>query len=70
MKIISWNIRILNGLHKQEVLRNLVRHHKLDIVLIQETKMSKDKVEKIKVFKNCGVVGDSLDGAFGGTVLF
>ena len=46
----------LDGLHKQDVLKNLIRDHKPNIILILETKMYKEKVEKIKVFKNCGVL--------------
>lgn len=70
MKIILWNICKLNYLHKQETLGNLVRDHKPYILLIQETKMPKDKLEKIEVFKNCGALGGSSDGASSGIVLF
>lgn len=44
MKIISWNIRGLNTPYKQDVFHNIVRDNKMDVVLIQETKMYKDKV--------------------------
>ena len=48
MKIISWNIRDLNGAHKQEIIRNMIRDQRLDILMIQETKMKKDSLGKIK----------------------
>ncbi|XP_059067365.1 uncharacterized protein LOC131858218 [Cryptomeria japonica] len=70
MKIISWNIRGLNSPHKQDVLRNLVREHKPDIVIIQETKMNKEKVEKIKLFKDGEVFSGISDGASGGIAIF
>ncbi|GLJ54307.1 hypothetical protein SUGI_1165180 [Cryptomeria japonica] len=46
-----------------------VGNHKPDVVRIQETKMSKEKVEKIRIFKENGVIGSNSEGASGGTVL-
>lgn len=54
MKIISWNIR----------------DHRPDILLVQESKMPKEKVEKIKMFQFCGVEGNNFEGASGGIVTF
>ena len=59
MKLISWNIRSLNGSHKREIIRNLIRDHRPDILLIQETKMKKEILGKIK-FSNT-VSGEALD---------
>lgn len=70
MKVISWNIRGLNGLNKQDILRNLIRDQNLVIILVQETKMSKEKVEKFKFFKNGGACGSSSNGASGGVAIF
>jgi hypothetical protein len=37
MKIITWNIRGLNGHSKQKLLRDLIIAEKPEIVLLQET---------------------------------
>ena len=47
MNIITWNIRGLNSIHKLDIVQNFVREHKLDILVLQETKMDKEKVEKL-----------------------
>lgn len=60
----------LNNPHKKDVLHNFVRDHKLDILLIQETKISKEKVEKIKLFQHCSTHGNNSNGALGGIVTF
>lgn len=53
----------LNAPHKQDIHRNLVRDHNPNIIFVQETKMGKEKVEKIRIFKNNGVVGFSSEVA-------
>lgn len=68
MKILSWNIRGLNSCHKQDIVCYFARDHKSNILLIQETKMPKERVEKLKFFKFCESLGSSFDGASG--VLF
>lgn len=50
MKIISWNIRGLNNPHKHDIIRNMIRDSKPGVFLIQETKMSREKVETLKFF--------------------
>lgn len=65
MKIFSRNIRGLNSSHKHDIIRNIARDRKLNILLIQETKTSKEKVEKIKFSKFCESQGSNSDGAFG-----
>lgn len=47
-----------------------MRDHKLDVVLVKETKMSKEKVERIRIFKENKVIGTNSKGAFGGTTIF
>ena len=59
MKIISWTIRGLNGIHKQEVLRNMIRDQRPNIMLIQETKMKKEVLGKISFSNN--MVGEAMD---------
>ena len=69
MIFISWNIRGLNNPHKQDIIKNMIRDNKLDIVLIQETKMLKDKVEGLLVFRGGNIIGNDLDGALGGMMV-
>ena len=40
MIILSWNIRGLNSIPRQKVIQNLVVDHNLDVLCIQETKLS------------------------------
>lgn len=70
MKITSQNIRGMNAPHKQDILRNVVKDYKLDILLVQETKMSKDKVEKLRIFQKGGVSSYSSVGASRGSAIF
>lgn len=48
----------------------MVRDCKLDILLIQETKMARSKVEKFHPFKNGNSIGSDSDGTSGGVVIF
>jgi exonuclease III len=47
MKILSWNIRGLNGSSKHRILRNRLRQENMDIVILQETKCHKKSMESI-----------------------
>ena len=47
MKIISWNIKGLNGRSKQKFLRDLILAEKPDIVLLQETKCTSKDVDRL-----------------------
>jgi exonuclease III len=47
MKIISWNIRGLNGRSKQKLLRDLIFAEKPDVLLLQETKCSNEDLNKL-----------------------
>lgn len=69
MKIITWNIRGLNSSHKLDVVRNFFREQKPDFLLLQETKMNKEKAEQIKAIKNYSIKASSLEGASGGTLM-
>ena len=66
MKILSWNIRGLNGSHKQEVVRNMIRDQRPDVFLIQETKMKKENIEKVSFGKDMKNMAIDSDGALGG----
>jgi exonuclease III len=51
MKIVTWNIRGLNGRSKQRILRNCIKVEDPDILLLQETKCAGPIVEDI--FRRC-----------------
>ena len=69
MKILSWNIRGLNGMHKQEVIRNMIRDQRPDVFLIQETKMKKERMENIKFNNSMKGIASNSEGASGGLLL-
>lgn len=50
MKVIIWNIRGMDNIRKLYIVQIFFREHKLDILVLQETKMDKDKAEKLKSF--------------------
>lgn len=66
MNIISWNIRGLNNPHKKDMLKNIIRDNKLDIMLLQETKMQKDKVESLFFFSSGKILSGDADGSSSG----
>ena len=70
MKIISWNIRGLNNPHKQDMLKILIRDNRLDILVIQETKIPKEKVVNLPMFQCGKIIGNDSIGASGGLVVF
>jgi hypothetical protein len=47
MKIITWNIRGLNGRSKQRILRDCIKAENLDILMLQETKCVGAEAETI-----------------------
>lgn len=69
MKVITWNIRGMNNIHKLDIVRNFVREHKPDILVLQETKMEKEKVEKLKSSNNYCIMASSFEGTFGGMMI-
>lgn len=69
MKLITWNIRGMNSIHKLDIVQNFVREHKHDILVLQETKIEKDKSKKPKSFNNYCIMASSSEGAFGGMPL-
>ena len=68
MKVISWNIRGLNGDHKQELVRNMIRDQRPNFLMIQETKMKKDLVKRISFSKKFCCEASDSDGASGGVL--
>ena len=47
MEILSWNIRGLNSLRKQRLLKKKVKIENLDIIFLQETKCSNKKMKEV-----------------------
>ena len=47
MKVISWNIRGLNSQGKHRYLKERLKFEKPQVMLIQETKVSSQKLESI-----------------------
>ena len=68
MKLISWNVRGLNGSHKKEIIRNLIRDQRWDFLLVQETKMKKEVVSKLSFNSNMFGEASDLKGATGGVL--
>ena len=66
MKIISWNIRGLNGAHKQEIIRNMIRDQRPNILMIRETKMKKESLGNISFSNNMSGEASSFEGVSGG----
>lgn len=69
MKVISWNIRGMNSIHKRDIVRNFVRDQKPYIFLIQETKMDKERAKNIKSFMGYSLKASSSERAYGGTLI-
>jgi exonuclease III len=71
MKIISWNIRGLNGRSKHKLLRDLIIAEKPDIVLLQETKCASEDVDKLLPYcwKQGAAVAVDATGTAGGLAI-
>jgi exonuclease III len=71
MKIITWNIRGLNGRSKQRILRDCIKTENPDILMIQETKCAGAEVEIIFqcIWRGCDFVQTDSSGASGGLAI-
>lgn len=71
MKLISWNIRGLNGPRKRKLLKNLVMQEKPTILFVQETKCSLTFLEKsvAKAWPGAQVTAVEAQGASGGLAI-
>ena len=72
MKYISWNCRGLGSKLKEDAIRDLIRIHKPEILLLQETKMEETAVLQIgkKFWKKGTCIGNNSRGASGGIATF
>ena len=71
MKVLSWNIRGLNSKGKQHYLKDKLKTKKPQIMLLQETKVSGQKLEAILQSFKMQYEGMALDsvGTSGGIAI-
>lgn len=73
MKVMSWNMRGMNSSHKQLALKNYILEHKIDVLLLQETKMKKAIFDNIAKYLWLGasyLYGDAKGASRGLAVLW
>ena len=51
IRLLSWNVRGLNNPHKREMVKNLLREWRCDVVCLQETKL--DQLDLMLVRSLC-----------------
>ena len=61
---------MLNNPYKHDILKNMIRDNRPNIFVIQETKMLKDKVECLPIFKKGRIIGNHFEGSSGGMAIF
>jgi exonuclease III len=71
MKIVTWNIRGLNGRSKQRILRECIIAEKPDMLLLQETKCKGAEAEAIfpRIWRECNSITTDSTGASGGLAI-
>jgi exonuclease III len=71
MKIITWNIRGLNGRSKQRILRDCIKAENPDILMLQETKCAGTEAETIfqRIWRGCDFIQTDSSGASGGLAI-
>jgi exonuclease III len=71
MKIITWNIRGLNGRSKQRILRDCIKAENPDILMLQETKCAGTEAETIfqRIWRECNSISTDSTGASGGLAI-
>jgi exonuclease III len=71
MKIVTWNIRGLNGRSKQRILRECIIAEKPDILLLQETKCKGAEAKVIfqRIWRDCSSITTDATGASGGLAI-
>ena len=68
MKILSWNIRGLNGRSKQRMSKMKIQKDRHVVLFIQETKCSDDLASKLmsRIWKDSRMIAIDARGASGG----
>jgi exonuclease III len=71
MKILTWNIRGLNGRSKQRTLRECIKAENPDMLLLQETKCAGAEAETIfqRIWRDCNFISTDSAGASGGLAI-
>jgi exonuclease III len=71
MKIITWNIRGLNGQSKQRILRDCIKEKNPDILILQKTKCAGAEAETIfqRIWRGCDSMITDSKGASGGMAI-
>ena len=72
MKVLSWNVRGLGGASRRLVVKEIVRSQKVQIVMLQETKLkgvSNNLVKEIWGRRSVKWVAVNAVGAAGGQML-
>jgi exonuclease III len=71
MKIITWNIRGLNGRSKKKILRKCIKSENLDILLLQETKREGSIAEETfrSCWRHCNFTYTNSKGEVGGLAI-
>ena len=67
MKLLSWNIRGLNGCSKQRMLKMKIQKDPPYILFLQETKCPSESASAImtRIWKNCTTIAIDSQGASG-----
>ena len=70
MIVLSWNVRGLNSGPRQKVVWELIRRQSLDVVFLQETKLSVENMQGLipKLWRNGDSQSIGAHGASGGLV--
>ena len=63
MKVITWNIWGMHSILKLDIFRKKICHQNPDIMVIQETKMEKEKAKSLKSFNIYTIMASSFEGA-------
>jgi exonuclease III len=71
MKILTWNIRGLNGRSKQRTLRDCIKAENPDMLLLQETKCAGTEADTIfqRIWRDCHFTSTDAAGASGGLAI-
>jgi exonuclease III len=71
MKILSWNVRGLNGRTKQRVLHKCIMEEKPDILFLQETKCASTIAEALfaRCWRHNECIFNDSNGVAGGIVI-